>query len=207
MAKLPVIKLDQSPAGEVELSDEIAATPYHPYIIKDAVVHYQAGLRQGTHSTKGRSEVAGSTKKPYRQKGTGRARAGSVKSPIWRKGGIVFGPKPRSHALSINKKVLKHAMRSALAEKIRREELKVIESFELESHKTKAFAQSLNKLDCDKCLIVVDDLSNNLRLASNNLSNVEVVHYTAMNVYRVLRYPMTLISKGAIEHIERRLTS
>lgn len=142
MARLQVLYTDNSVAGEMELNDSIAETPYHPYIIKDVVVQYRAGLRKGTHSTKGRGEVSGSTHKPWRQKGTGRARAGSVKSPIWRHGGVVFGPQPRDHSIRINRKVRKQALVSALAEKIRNEELLVLESIEMKNHKTKLFKKN-----------------------------------------------------------------
>lgn len=207
MAKLPVLNLEKSPVGEIEISDQITDTTYHPYLIKDAVVGYLAEIRQGTHSTKGRSEVTGSTKKPWKQKGTGRARAGSVKSPIWRHGGVAFGPKPRDYSKSMNKRDRKHALRSALAEKIRSEQVIVMEHLRLESHKTKAFQAVLSNLECPKVLIVIDELPENLNLAARNLPKVEVINYHTLNVYKVMRYEKVIFVKEALTAIEQRLLS
>lgn len=205
MANLPVLNLEKAEVSQIELSKKISETPYHPYLVKDAVVAYMAGKRQGTHATKARSQVSGSTRKPWKQKGTGRARAGSVKSPIWRQGGVVFGPQPRDYSKSMNKRDRKHALRSAIAEKIRLNQVIVLDNLELESHKTKAFQAILSNLECPKALIVVEELSKNLELASRNLPTVEVVSYHSLNVYRVLRYEKVIFVKEALTAVEQRL--
>ncbi len=207
MAKFPVLGFDKTSVSEIEFSDQVVETPYHPHLIKDAVVYYLAGQRQGTHATKTRSQVSGSTKKPWKQKGTGRARAGSVKSPIWRQGGIVFGPIPRDHSKSMNKKVRKQALRSALAEKMRNNQVLVVEHLQLENHKTKAFQAILSNLECSQTLIVVDDLPRNLSLATRNLSQVQVINYRTLNVYKLLRYEKVIFVKDALPIVEKRLLS
>ncbi len=207
MAKLEVLSLNKEVTGAVELSEEISNMPYKPYIIKEAVVHYLAKIRQGTHATKGRSQVSGSTRKPWKQKGTGRARAGSVKSPIWRQGGVVFGPTPRSHSKSINKKVIKQALKSAIAEKIRNKQVIVVDNLDLENHKTKNFSKTLDNLECSKSLIVVDSISKNLALASQNLATVEVIHFRSLNVYKVLKYEKVIFVRNALLSVEKRISS
>lgn len=205
MAKLPVFNLEKIAVSEIELSDQVVETPYKAYLIKDAVVYYLAGQRQGTHAVKNRSQVSGSTRKPWKQKGTGRARAGSTKSPIWRQGGVVFGPKPRTYAISMNKKVRKQALRSALAGKIRNEQVVIIDHLELESHKTKNFQTTLSQLECPQALIVVDTLPRNLELAARNLPEVQVINYRSLNVYKLLRYEKVIFVKEALTAIEQRL--
>ncbi|MBF0287212.1 MAG: 50S ribosomal protein L4 [SAR324 cluster bacterium] len=207
MAKLTVLNFDKTTAGEVEFNDQVMETPYHPHLIQEAVVHYLTGKRQGTHATKTRSEVSGSTRKPWKQKGTGRARAGSTKSPIWKQGGIVFGPHPRSHSKSINKKVRKKALQSALAEKFRNDQVLVLDHMSLETHKTKAFYTILSELKCLHVLIVVDEASDNLERAARNIPKVEVVNYRALNVYRLLQYEKVIFVKDALTAIEQRLLS
>ncbi len=207
MAKLTVINFDKTAAGEVEFSDTVMETPYQPHLIQETVVHYLAGKRQGTHATKARSDVSGSTRKPWKQKGTGRARAGSTKSPLWQQGGIVFGPHPRDHAKSINKKVRKKALQSALAEKFRNDQVLIVDHMSLETHKTKAFHAILSKLECLHVLIVVNELSENLERAARNIPKVEVVNYRSLNVYRLLQYEKVIFVKDALTAIEQRLLS
>lgn len=207
MAKLPVINWEKATVGECELSDQIAETPYHPYIVKDAVVHYRAGIRQGTHSTKTRSDVAGGHHKPWRQKGTGRARSGTASSPLWRHGGVVFGPHPRDYSNSINKKVYKKALSSVLAEKLRNEELMVLDGLQLDQPKTKILKQCLSDLGCGNVLMVLDEVPQNLHLAARNLPEVEVITYRSLNVYRVLLHQKVLFVKDALTAVEKRLLS
>ncbi|MGK5090739.1 50S ribosomal protein L4 [Deltaproteobacteria bacterium TL4] len=207
MAKLQVLHLDNTSAGEMEFSDSIAETLYHPYIIKDAVVEFRAGIRQGTHATKDRGDVAGSNVKPWRQKGTGRARAGCTRSPLWRHGGTVFGPHPRDYSIKINKKVRKKALQSAFAEKMRNQQILILDDLQLESHKTKTFKQSLDQLGCSAALVVVDDMSKNLVLASRNIPGVQVITHRSLNVYQLLRYEKVIIAKEALAALEKRLLS
>ena len=205
MAKLEVINWKKESVGEIDLSDAIAETPYYPHLIKDSVVCYLASKRQGTASTKTRSEVSASNRKPWKQKGNGRARAGRASSPIWRKGGVVFGPKPRDFSKSINKKVLKKALSSALAEKFRADNLIVLDQAELESHKTKKFCSILEKLNCERTLIVTHDTHPKLRMASKNLQKVEVINHRSLNVYRLLKYSTIIFEKDVIPVLESRL--
>ncbi|MBF0353171.1 MAG: 50S ribosomal protein L4 [SAR324 cluster bacterium] len=207
MAKLQVLHLDSKAAGELELSDQFLGTEYHPYIVKDAVVQYRAGLRQGTHSTKTRKEVNGTTRKPWKQKGTGRARVGTTKSPLWRHGGIVFGPHPRDYSIQINKKVKRKALRSALAEKIRLQQIVIVESMDLETHKTKSFSEKLKQLGCASALIVVDNISPNLELASRNMPDVHVISQRSLGIYEVLRFEKVVFEKSALAAVEQRLLS
>jgi large subunit ribosomal protein L4 len=207
MAKLQVLRWDNTTSGDFELDDKVSNTPYRPYIIKDAVVQFRASLRQGTHSTKTRGEVSGSTKKPWKQKGTGRARAGSIKSPVWRQGGVVFGTKPQNNYTGINKKVKKSALQSALAEKIRTNQVLILEDIQFGTHKTKDLKKGLDVLGCSSALIVVDQVSKNLELASRNLKAVHVLSYRSLNVYELLRFQTVIFEKAAISAIEQRLLS
>jgi len=202
---MKVIQLDNTDAAPLEVSDKLTGAEFKPYIIRDAVVYQQAKERQGTHATKTRHFVAGSTRKLFKQKGTGRARPGDIKGPHRRGGGIAHGPHPRSHAIGMNKKVRKAALVSALSEKIRRNETLVVDNLELKSHKTKDFASWLAKQDLTKVLIVVSDVPDNLILAVGNLPDVEMIHYTQLNVYHLLRYPKTLFTRGALEQVQERL--
>lgn len=207
MAKVTIVNWEKAEVGELDLNNQLIETPYHPYAVKDAVVHYQAGLRSGTHSTKTRGEVAGGSKKPWRQKGTGRARAGTARSPIWRHGGIVFGPQPRDHSISINKKVRKKALCSALAEKMRNRLLYVLDNVDLEEPKTKLLKQKLDNLECSNVLIVVDEVSKNVSLAARNLKGVEVINYRSLNVYKLLLFEKVVFAKNALTAVEQRLLS
>jgi large subunit ribosomal protein L4 len=204
MAQLSVIRMDQSPAAPLEVSDSLVEAPYHPYLVRDAVVYQLAKARQGTHSTRTRATLAASKIKLYRQKGTGRARAGSAKAPQRRHGAIVHGPLPRDHAIGLNKKTRKQALRGALAEKIRRKELVVLEALAPESHKTQAFAAWLAKLEAPAALIVVDEANENLVRATRNLPKVELIRDTQLNVYNLLRYAKTLITRRALQRVEER---
>ena len=206
MAQLEVVKIDKSKAGTFDVSDQITEAAFNPFLIKDAVVYQMAKARQGTHATKTRSMVTGSGKKLYRQKGTGSARTGDAKAPRRRGAGIAHGPHPRSHAIDLNKKVRKAALRSALAEKIRREEMIVVETFEVSDHKTKALSQVLGKLEAPNALIVTHDLNRNLELAARNLPQVDVIYHGQLNVYNLLRFPKTVITRDALQAIQERLT-
>lgn len=206
MAQLNVVKLDKKKAKPFELDEKVAEAVFNPFLIKDVVVYQQAKLRHGNHASKTRSMVIGSRHKLFRQKGTGSARAGDRKSPIRRGGGVAHGPHPRSHSIRLNKKVRKAALRSAIAEKIRQEKLMLLDTFELDSHKTKDLRQVLTGLEVGKALIVVEDIGRNLELASRNLPDVEVVHHGQLNVYNLLRYDKTLMTRGAMEAIQERLT-
>ncbi len=205
MTTLKVYNLEKQEAGTVELHDQIAEATLNPFVIKDTVVAYQSKLQQGTHKVKGRSEVAGSRQKLFRQKGTGNARAGSSQSPIRRHGGVAFGPVPRSHEISVNKKVRKKALASVIAMKIKNNELLVVENLNLPDHKTKNLVKILQDLKMEKTLIVFAEEEKNFVLASRNLQSVKCVHSSGVNVYDVLNYNNLIMTKDALQDIEGRL--
>ena len=170
------------------------------------VRQFLAANQQGTHSTKNRSEVAYSTRKLYRQKGTGSSRAGSAKSPIRRHGGTIFGPQMRSHAFRLNKKTRRLATRSVFAEKVRQDGVLVLDSLTLTDSKTRNLKALLTKLELPaKVLIVADEVSDNLRLASRNLPDVHVLSYRSLNVYEMMRYTKVIFVKDALEAYKERL--
>jgi len=205
MTTLKVYNLEKQEAGTVELHDKIAEATVNPFVIKDTVVAYQSKLQQGTHKVKGRSEVAGSGKKLFRQKGTGNARAGSLQSPLRRHGGIVFGPVPRSHEININKKVKKKALASVIAMKIKNNELMVVENLDLPDHKTKNLVKILQDLKMEKTLVVFASEEKNVALASRNLPSVKCVHSSGLNAYDVLNHVHLIVTKDALQDIEGRL--
>lgn len=206
MGQVAVIKMDRSKAEPLDLADGLTEAAYNPFLIKDAVVYQRAKLRQGTHATKSRGQVAGSRRKLYRQKGTGNARVGDRKAVQRRGGGVVHGPVPRSHDLKLNKKVRKAALRGALAEKLRQGQLVVLDSIEPSSHKTKDFAGLLEGLDAGQAMIVTHEIGQNLERASRNLPNVVVVHYGQVNVYNVLLYDKVLVTRDAMLALQERVT-
>lgn len=206
MAQVAVINPDRSAAEALEVADQLTEAPFNPFLLRDAVVYQQAKLRQGTHATKTRSQVAGSTRKLYRQKGTGYARAGDKKATQRRGGGVPHGPKPRSHAIGMNKQVRKAAMRAALAEKLRRGELIVLSEVAPETHKTRDFAQWLAGLEASDALIVTHEIGENLELAARNLPTVAVIHYGQLNAYNLMLFNKTLVTRDALQALEERLT-
>jgi large subunit ribosomal protein L4 len=205
MATIKVVDLGNQETGTVELHDRIADSKWHPFIIRDAVVSYQSERQQGTHKAKGRSEVSGSTRKLYRQKGTGNARAGSLRSPIRRHGGVAFGPVPRSHTVAINKKVKKKALASVIGTKLRQNELIVIDSIALQSHKTRDLVRIMSAMKIADTLFVFEQSDPNFLLASRNLPNVKAVHSSGLNVYDALNYRNIVITRAALQDLEGRL--
>tara|TARA_B100000945_G_scaffold54039_1_gene39429 strand:+ start:1417 stop:2043 length:627 start_codon:yes stop_codon:yes gene_type:complete len=206
MAKLKTVDTTNKASGNIEIDDTITDTPYHKYVVSEVVRQFLASKHQGTHSTKNRSEVAYSTRKLYRQKGTGSARAGSAKSPIRRHGGTVFGPKFHSHSIRLNKKTRILATKSAFAEKIRQDGIIVLENLELNDNKTKNLKSLLYSFDLpSKVLIVTDQVYDNLRLASRNLPNVQVLSHRSLNVYEIMRNNKVIFTKKAIESFVGRL--
>lgn len=205
MSKVPVINMDQSKAEALEMADWISSAPFNPLLIKDVVVYQQAKMRQGTHATKSRGQITGSTRKLYRQKGTGNARVGDNKATQRRGGGIPHGPKPRNHAFKLNKKVRKQALRSALAEKLRSERLVVLDKIDPESHKTGSFAKWLEELKAPEALIVTHHIGENLARATRNLPSVAVIHFGQLNVYNLLVFEKAIFSREAMSALEKRL--
>jgi large subunit ribosomal protein L4 len=203
MATVDIKNLKNEVVGKLDLADEVFSGPINEGLLHDAVKQYLASHRAGTHKTKTRAEVAGSGRKPWRQKGTGRARVGEVRNPLWRKGGTVFGPRPRDYAYHLPRKMFRAALKSALAMKLRDNQLNVIDAFTLDTHKTKAFSEALMKLGFDRKVLVVDHQENpNLSLASRNLSDVRLVPNLQITPYQVLDARHVVFTKAAIEALQ-----
>src|SRR5271167_3512153 len=184
MPVVDVVNLSGETVGQVTLSDAVFAADVNPHTLHEAVRHYQAGQRAGTHKTKVRHEVAGSGKKLWKQKGTGRARMGSVRSPLSRHGGTVHGPVPRDYSYNLPRKMQLGALRSALTAKLRDGDLQIVSAFQLTDHKTKSFAQTVGKFQTAKKLLVVEAAENrNLELSARNMEGVEVVRSHEVHPY------------------------
>jgi large subunit ribosomal protein L4 len=209
MPVVDVKNLDGKTVGKIELADDVFAAGVNQNLLHESVRHYLAGQRAGTHKTKDKSEVSGSGKKLWRQKGTGRARIGSIRSPLWRHGGTVHGPVPRSYAYALPKKMILGALRSALSAKLAEEKLTVVDSWKLESHKTKPFRQALDKLDGEtRTLLLVENGANlNLERASRNLEGVKLVPATALEPYDLLRHERLVLSRDAAAKLSRALSA
>jgi large subunit ribosomal protein L4 len=203
MTKVALFKQDGSNAGEVELNDNVFGIEPNDNTVFDAVLMQRASLRQGTHAVKNRSAVRGGGKKPWRQKGTGRARQGSIRSPQWRGGGIVFGPTPRSYAYKLPKKVYRLALKSVLSQKVLDEKLVVVDALSFDAPKTQAFKAVLDNLNVnEKTLVVLDDENINAALSARNLTNVTVMTAKGVNVLDVVNNDKLLIVQSALTQVE-----
>lgn len=203
MPKLNVVNNLGTTVSELTLSDYVFGIAPHQQALYDVVNAQRAAMRQGTHDVKNRGEVSGGGKKPWRQKGTGRARQGSTRSPQWRHGGVVFGPTPRSYAVKLNQKVRQLALRSALSYHAANGQLKVVESFEIAEPKTRLFQQLLNNLGVQgKVLVVANDFSDNEVLAARNISNVAFSQTNHVSVYDVLNCKTLVLTKDAVASLE-----
>lgn len=209
MANIDVLDLGGKKVGSLELAEEIfAPAEVNEALLWEAVKHYRAALRQGTHATKNRKLVSGSGKKLWKQKGTGRARVGSVRSPLWRHGGTVHGPQPRSYDYAFPKKKLLGALRAALAAKLSDGKLTVIENLALGESKTKAYRAALNTLDAKRTALIVENsqsLSPSLILGVRNLEGVELMLNNEVHPYDLLRYDRAIFSRAAIEQLQEML--
>jgi large subunit ribosomal protein L4 len=209
MANIDVLDLGGKKVGSLELAEEIfAPREVNEALLWEAVKHYRAALRQGTHATKNRKLVSGSGKKLWKQKGTGRARVGSVRSPLWRHGGTVHGPQPRSYDYAFPKKKLLGALRAALAAKLSDGKLTVIENLALGEAKTKAYRAALNTLDAKRTALIVENsqsLSPSLILGVRNLEGVELLLNNEVHPYDLLRYDRAIFSRAALEQLQETL--
>jgi len=207
--KVDVRNWDNEVVGQLELPTEVFAQPPRQHLVYEVVTAYLAGLRQGTHSTKTRGLVSGGGKKPWRQKGTGRARVGSTRSPLWRHGGVVFGPQPRSYAKKVNVKAKKCALRSVLSERLASGKMLVLESLEIDTHRTKDFVLRLDKLDLGgNKVIFVDSYENlNLMLATRNRSELAVADALHLHVYDVMNHGQVVLSRRAALQLAEVLAS
>jgi large subunit ribosomal protein L4 len=206
MPSVDVLDLSNNKVGSVELADAVFAAPVNEHLLYEAVRHYLAGRRGGNAKTKTRHEVAGSGKKLWKQKGTGRARMGSIRSPLWRHGGTVHGPQPRSYAYHLPRKMQLGALRSALSAKLRDGELRVVREFALAEPKSKLMRQTLTKLEANKTVLLVDNSDNrNLTLSSRNLEGVKLVASRDVNVYDLLGHEQVLLTEAAASKLSEGL--
>ena len=205
--KIDVVTLDNEKAGSIELADPVFAAPVRGDILARMVNWQRAKRRAGTHNTKGISEVRGTTAKPYKQKGTGRARHGSRRSPQWRGGSVTFGPRPRSHAHKLPKKVRRMALRAALSSKREEGRLIILDAATAEDHKTAALAARVEALGWRSALIIDGpELDANFARAAANLPNIDVLPQQGANVYDILRRETLVLTRAAVSHLEERLS-
>lgn len=191
--------------GTVSVSEVTFGKEFNQDLVHQAVTAYMAGARQGTKAQKNRAAVSGGGKKPWRQKGTGRARAGTIRSPIWRSGGVTFAAQPRDHAQKLNKKMYRAALRCILSELNRQERLVVVESFDVEAPKTKSLIQQLAQYDLKDVLIVSDEISENLYLASRNLHKVDVRDVQGVDPVSLIRFDKVVVTVPALKKFEEML--
>jgi large subunit ribosomal protein L4 len=207
MPKVAVYNTKKEQVGEIELKAEIFSVPVKPHLLHEVVTMQLARRRAGTVATKGRSEVSGSGRKPWRQKGTGRARVGTRTTPLWRGGGIIFGPKPREHGPKVSKKIRKQALRMALSSKLGDNEMVVLDELALPAIKTKGFVEVLKAFGADNALVVIPERDETVERSARNVPSAKVLRADGLNVYDILRYRHLILTKGAVPKIETALLS
>ncbi|MCP2519784.1 50S ribosomal protein L4 [Candidatus Aminicenantes bacterium AC-335-B20] len=205
MSTLEVVDVRKNKVGEMALPDEVFSYPVKEHLIYEAVINYRANQRRGTACTKTRGEVSGGGRKPWRQKGTGRARAGSIRSPLWRKGGVVFGPKPRDYSYQIPKKAKRNALKSALAMKLKENKIIIVDNLELDEPKTKKGLEIIKNLEIDSGLFIDTNKNKNLILAIRNIPKMKAVGWEDVNIYDVLLYDKIIFSKRGFDGLMERL--
>jgi len=206
MPSVDVVDLNNAVVGSVELADDVFGAPVNEHLLYEAVRHSQAARRGGNAKTKTRHEVSGSGKKLWRQKGTGRARMGSIRSPLWRHGGTVHGPQPRDYSYKLPRKMLLGALRSALSAKLRDGELRVVSEFVLADHKTKGMRSALDVLGAPKSVLVIDHGENrNLALSTRNIAGLKLVSTKEVEVYDLLAHAGVLLSQAAAQKLSEAL--
>ena len=202
MPKVDLLNIEGKKVGDIELAESIFGVEVNTDVMHEVVVNYLANQRQGTGSTKTRSEVTGGGKKPWKQKGTGRARQGSIRAPQWIKGGIALGPKPRSYKYTLNKKVKRLALKSALSSKVQENEIIVLDSLNYDEIKTKNMAKVLENIKANKALIVLADKNLNVQASARNIPNTKTALVNTINTYDILKYGTLVLTKDAVEKIE-----
>ena len=202
MPNIAVLNMAGEEVGKMKLSDAVFAVEVNDAALHQVVVNYLANQRQGTQSTKTRTEVRGGGRKPWRQKGTGRARQGSIRAPQWTGGGVALGPKPRDYRYRINKKVRLLAMKSALTAKVAAKEFIVLDELKMEAIKTAEVAKVLKALNAEKALIVTAEKNENVYKSARNIENVKATFVNEMNVYEILNYDAMVVTKDAVKKIE-----
>lgn len=191
--------------GNVEVADTTFAREFNEALVHQVVVAHMSGARQGSRAQKTRSEVRGGGRKPWRQKGTGRARAGTIRSPIWRSGGVTFAAKPQDHSVKVNRKMYRGALRCIVSELIRQDRLIAVESFNVATPKTKPFLAQLKTLDLSSVLIVTEEVDQNLYLASRNVNGVDVRDVQGIDPVSLISHDKVLVTVGALKQIEEAL--
>ena len=202
MAKIEVVDVNGKKVKDLELNDKVFGIEPNGNVVHSVVVNYLANQRQGTQNTKTRSEVAGGGRKPWRQKGTGRARQGSIRAPQWIKGGIALGPKPRSYSYKVNKKERDLAIRSVLSAKLAEKELIVLDKLELKAIKTADMVKVLNNLKVENALIVLPVKDENVVKSTNNIEKVETITVSTINSYEVLKHTNLIVTEDAVKKLE-----
>lgn len=203
--ELNVVKPGNAEAGKVSVSDVAFAREYNEDLVHQVVTAYLAGARQGTRAQKTRSDVSGGGKKPWRQKGTGRARAGTIRSPIWRSGGVTFAARPQDHSQKVNRKMYRAALRSIVSELARQDRLVVVESVEVEAPKTRLLAKQLGDYGVDNVLIVTTEVAENLYLAARNLHKVDVRDVDGVDPVSLIAYDKVMVTVDAVKKFEEML--
>ena len=207
MSLVKVYSTGKKKVSEIKLDEQIFNTEIKDYLLHDVVRMQLAKRRAGTASTKNRSAVRGGGRKPYRQKGTGRARAGTIRSPLWKGGGVIFGPTPRDFGFSVPKKVKKQALRIALSVRAGEGKLLVLNQFQLKEIKTKSFLEVLSRFGMEKALIVIGGENFNLERSARNVPGVKILRVEGLNVYDILHHENLILVKDAVEKIQERLAS
>ncbi|MBW2684084.1 MAG: 50S ribosomal protein L4 [Deltaproteobacteria bacterium] len=207
MSTVKVVNTKNESVGEIELSDELFNRKVKEYILHDVVRMQRAGRRAGNASTKTRIEVSGGGAKPWRQKGTGRARAGTRNSPIWRGGGVAFGPKPRDYSFKLNRKVKKQAIAMAMSARLQEGNLIILDDFTMDRIKTKEFVGIMDVLDADNALIIADNSNDQLNKSSRNVNGYKVLPVDGLNVYDILLHKKLILVQPVIESLEKRLAA
>jgi len=203
MPKVALYNMNGEQVGEVDLKEEVFGVNVNEAVLHDAIVNQLANRRQGTQSAKTRAEVSGGGRKPFRQKGTGRARAGSTRSPIWRKGGVVFAPQPRSYSYTLPKKVRRLALKSALSSKVQNGNIIILDQLTMPEPKTKEFAGMLNNLKVDnKALVVTANVDGTVVKSARNIPGVTPTHASSLNVYDVLVHDKLIMTRDAVTKVE-----
>ena len=202
MAKVPVYNMEGKEVDKMELSDAVFGVEVKEHLIHSAVVQQLANNRQGTQKAKTRGEVRGGGKKPWRQKGTGHARQGSIRAPQWKGGGVVFAPTPLDYSFKLNKKEKRAALKSALTSRVNDGKFFVINDLSLDEVKTKKFQAALDALKLEKALVVLDELDQNVILSARNIPDVKTAQVNTINVYDILKYDSLMISESAVHAIE-----
>lgn len=205
MPTVDVFNTNRDVVGQLELSERVFAVPVKPHVLHEVVLYQLAKRRAGTAKVKGRSEVRGGGKKPWRQKGTGRARAGTSRSPVWRGGGTIHGPQPRSYEMKVPKQVRRLALKMALSQKVLDREMTVLDQFQLERIKTKDFASILTRFEFRKTLVVVAQHDETVEKSARNIPNVKVLRSEGLNVYDLLNYHSVILTRETIGKIEETL--